>query len=61
MTTDLRCTHGGRPCPRVIQALPMTPLEPTRRPLWPTFVVAGVVVGIAILEGAVPALVALLP
>lgn len=56
MTTYQHCTHGGKPCPRVIQAYPLPSAEP-RRPVWPSLIVGGFVLGIAILEGIVPVVV----
>ena len=56
-----RCTHGGRACPRVIQAVPMASAERRHRPLWPTVVVVGIFLAIAVLNGLVPAIVSALP
>ena len=52
--TYQHCTHGGKPCPRVFQAVPMQPVE--RRPWWPSLVVAGIFLGIAIANGLIPAI-----
>ena len=57
-----RCSHGGKPCPKVIQAIPMPSVHEatSRASCLPSLIVAAIVVGIAFLEGAVPAVVAVL-
>lgn len=52
------CRHCGtrHATPRVIQAIPLPSAE-SRRPVWPTLVVGGFVLGIALLEGLVPVIV----
>ena len=51
-----RCTHGGRPCPRIIQAIPLQSVqEAHRRPsCLPSLIVAGLIVGMALLSELVP-------
>lgn len=58
-----RCSHGGKPCPKVMQAIPLPSVhEATHRAsCLPSLIVGAFVLGIAFLEGAVPALVAVLP
>ena len=57
-----RCTHGGRPCPKVYQALPMHSLNEatSRASCLPSVIVGAIVLGIAFLEMAVPAVVAVI-
>jgi hypothetical protein len=53
------CRHGGKPCPKVYQALPMHSLNEarSRASCLPTIAVALFILGIAALETGVPALV----
>ena len=59
------CRHGGKPCPKVIQAIPIRSQsvhEATHRAsCLPSLIVGAIVAGIAFLEGIVPAIVAALP
>lgn len=57
MTAYQPCTHGGKPCPKVIQALPMPSVhEATHRSsCLPSLIVAGLFVGMALLSELVPA------
>lgn len=52
-----RCTHGGKPCPKVIQALPMTSVHEatSRASCLPSLVVGALILGLAFLNQAVPA------
>ena len=54
--THQRCSHGGRPCPRVIQAVPLESVrEATHRAsCLPSLMVGGLIVGMAILSELVP-------
>ena len=54
------CRHGGKPCPKVIQAIPLPSVhEATHRAsCLPSLIVGAIVAGIALLEGVVPAIVA---
>ena len=52
--------RARRATPRTIQAVPLPSAEP-RRPVWPSLIVGGFVLGIAVLEGLIPALIAWLP
>lgn len=60
MTTPVRyqvsCRHGGKPCPKIIQAIPLRSVqEAHRRPsCLPSLLVAGLIVGMAILSELVP-------
>lgn len=51
-----RCQHGGRPCPRVIQAIPLDSVHAAahRRSCLPSLIVGGLVLGVTVLEGLVP-------
>jgi hypothetical protein len=57
------CTHGGKPCPKVIQAIPLPSVQEAthRASCLPSLIVGAFVLGLAFLEGAVPAFVAALP
>lgn len=57
MTGYQRCTHGGKPCPKVIQALPMPSVHEatSRSSCLPSLIVGALVVGLAFLNEAVPA------
>jgi hypothetical protein len=58
------CRHGGKPCPKVIQAIPLASVHESthRASCLPTIAVALFILGIAALETGVPALVgAILP
>jgi hypothetical protein len=54
--THQRCTHGGKPCPKVIQALPMPSVHEAhnRASCLPTLAVAAFIVGMATLSELVP-------
>lgn len=56
------CTHGGKPCPKVIQAVPLPSLHEAhnRASCLPSLAVGAFIVGIALLEGAVPAFVGMI-
>jgi hypothetical protein len=60
--THQRCTHGGRSCPRVIQAIPLQSVHEAhnRASCLPTLIVAAFVLGLAALEAIVPAVAAVL-
>lgn len=62
MTAYQHCTHGGKACPKVIQALPMPSIhEATHsRSCLPSVIVGAIVVAIALLNEAVPAAVSAL-
>ena len=51
-----RCTHGGRACPKIIQAIPLQSVQDAhRRPsCLPSLLVAALIVGMAILSELVP-------
>lgn len=57
MTGYQRCTHGGKPCPKIIQALPMPSVQEAthRSSCLPSLIVGALVVVLAILNEAVPA------
>lgn len=62
MTRYQTCTHGGKPCPKVYQALPLPSLHEAhnRASCLPSLAVGAFILGIAFLEGAVPLVVAAL-
>jgi hypothetical protein len=51
-----QCSHGGKPCPKVMQAIPLPSVhEATHRAsCLPSLIVAGLIVGMAILSELVP-------
>lgn len=56
------CTHGGRPCPKVIQAIPLPSVREAHNSAscLPSLIVGAVVVGLFLLEGLVPRIAAFL-
>ena len=54
MQYQTRCDHGGRPCPRIFQAIPVEEEAPRRRPAVATIIVVGLLAAVTILEGIVP-------
>ena len=56
------CRTCGMPhhTPRTLQAIPLPSAE-QRRSVWPSLIVGGFVLGIAVLNGLVPAIVRWLP
>jgi hypothetical protein len=63
VTAFIRCDHGGRPCPRIIQALPRHRPDEGRRPPpgAATLVVVAFILVMFLAGGVVPAIAGALP